>query len=109
VTRSQPRWVRSPAHEAEQCFHAQLIGAARYSGTDDSWASDEVFSTGESVFELPHQAVGADWRDGLDATQALLRRYVQHGARADVLRKAHAVAVGFVDGDISPVWLATDA
>lgn len=96
-------------YEAQTCFHAQLIGASRFDRDDDSWAADEVFSTGENIFRLPHESVGATWRDGINATNKFLLHYILSGTRADILRAAKAVTVGFVDGDLQPVWLRKDA
>ena len=69
-------------YEHHDSFAVQLIGAARYDPVDSSWASEERFSSGEDLFDLPHALVGDDWRGGLAAAKSLVSSYLQAGTQA---------------------------
>lgn len=87
-------------YEHVDSFAVQLIGAASFESDDSSWACDEVFSSGEDLFEIPRALVGDDWTRGLDAAKSLVSGYLQNGAQAARLRSSRAVGLGFVDGDL---------
>lgn len=90
-------------YEHDRSFAVQLIGAARFDRDDSSWACDEAFSSGEDLFEIPHEIVGSDWQDGLATAKQLITNYVRLGAQREKLKSAQGVGVGFVDGDIDLV------
>lgn len=87
-------------------FHVQLIGAEEFSRDDPGWPCAETFSTGEDIFAVPHAVVGAQWEACLEAAEAAVRRYMETGSKAAVLRASRGVGVGFVDGDVEVVWAA---
>lgn len=87
-------------YEHERTFAVQLIGAARFDSDDSSWTCDEVFSSGEDLFEISREVAGTDWQNGLTAASELIRNYVRLGAQSERLRVAQGVGVGFVDGDL---------
>ena len=91
-------------YEAAFDFHIQLIGASRYSEDDPDWACDQAFTTGESVFVLPHDVAGEDWKDGLGYATALVTKYLKSGKCTDILTSKAAVGVGFVDGEIQIIY-----
>ena len=88
-------------YEHDRSFAIQLIGATRFASDDSSWACDEAFSSGEDLFEIPHEIVGSNWQDGLATAKQLIVYYVRAGAQRDKLKVAQGVGVGFVDGDIN--------
>lgn len=90
-------------YEHDRSFAIQLIGATRFDRDDPSWPCDEAFSSGEDLFEVPHEIVGSDWQDGLATAKQLIMNYVRSGAQREKLKGAHGVGVGFVDGDIDLV------
>jgi hypothetical protein len=96
-------------YEHEKAFVIQLIGTKSFDTNDDDWACDEAFSSGEDLFELPHQIVGADWRKGLEAARFLVESYLERSKRAEKLKASRAVGVGFVDGDLELVYIRGDA
>lgn len=96
-------------YEHEQEFAIQLIGARLFDRTDSDWACDEVFSSGEDLFELPHTVVGKDWQNGLRYAKALVDRYLETGTEAPRLKASRAVGVGFVSGDLELVYLRPDS
>ena len=92
-------------YEHRDSFAVQLVGAARYDPVDSSWASEERFSSGEDLFDLPQALVGDDWRGGLATAKSLVSSYLQVGTQAARFRSSRAVAVGFVDGDLELVHI----
>jgi hypothetical protein len=87
-------------YESEEAFDIQVAGSAFYSETDERWAANQVFTSGEDLFSLPMQLVGSEWSDGLLAAKEFVARYLLEGPESDKLNRAQAVAVGFVDGDL---------
>jgi hypothetical protein len=90
-------------YEGEGSFHLQLIAASRFDSSDEDWRCDEVFTTGMNFHELPHTAVGSDWRNALETAKVLIEQYLTKGAQRNSLKRAKAVGVGFVDGDVHVV------
>ena len=96
-------------YDHEDAFAMQLISAPSYDASDDDWACDMTFSSGEDLFELPHSIVSSDWRKGLREAKLLIKRYLAKGKEAACLKAGVAVAVGFVGGDLKVVYLRADA
>ena len=90
-------------YEHENAFAIQLIGAERFDAEDTGWACDEMFTSGEDLFELPHAVVGEQWEAALKGARTLVQAYLRTGAHSARLGRARAVALGFVDGDIEVV------
>lgn len=88
-------------YEATDSFHVQLVGSSRFDQDDRDWACDEVYTTGEDVFVLPHSVASSEWTEGFDVAKRWISEYLRCGPHAALLRSACAVAVGFVDGDIT--------
>lgn len=86
-------------------FAIQLVGTRSFDMQDQDWACDEIFSSGEDLFCLPHTIVGDRWENGLEAAKALVKNYLHHGTRAALLKASRGVGVGFVDGDIEFAYL----
>lgn len=95
-------------YEHHDAFAIQLIGAKSFDRSDSAWACDEVFSSGEDLFELPRSIVGHHWRDGLRGAKSLVEKYLETGKQAPLLKAAHGVGIGFVDGDLKLVYLRSD-
>jgi hypothetical protein len=91
-------------YEHEHSFAVQLVGANKYDEDEPFDYEDEVFTSGEDVFELPHSKVGKDWRKGLKAAIALVHSYLEDGQQAQLLKSSRLVGVGFVDGDLELVY-----
>ena len=95
-------------YEHEHAFMMQLIGANSFHRSDTDWACDEMFSSGEDLFALPHSLVGSDWREGLRCAKDLVRKYLDNGKQAERLKMSHAVGIGFVDGDVELLYVRPD-
>src|SRR5262245_41973394 len=91
-------------YEHEEEFAIQLVGTASFDLSDEDWGCDEVFSSGEDLFYLPHAVVGGQWQNGLEAANTLVKNYLQRGTHAALLKATRGVGVGFVDGNIDIVY-----
>lgn len=86
--------------EDAHLFAFQLIGAPGYDPLMPDWACEELYSTGEYLFL--HRSL--TWESCLEEGEDLIRRYLTLGLYREKLLAADAVAVGFVDGDLTTVY-----
>lgn len=89
--------------EDDTAFSVQLIGAPAFDADNSDWACEEVFSTGENLFQMPDCD---DWEACLEVFKNIIDEYLNNGKYADVLLNAEAVAYGFVDGDLEIAYQA---
>ena len=87
--------------EDAHLFAFQLIGAPGYDPNLPDWACEELYTTGEYLFL--HRSL--TWESCLEEGAALVKRYLTLGLYRDKLLGAQAVAIGFVDGDLVPVFV----
>ena len=78
-------------------FTVQLIGSSSYDADNPDWACEEVFSTGENLFQIPDCD---DWEVCSEIFQKLIEDFLEKSDYANVLLKSDAVTYGFVDGDL---------
>lgn len=78
-------------------FTVQLIGVSSYDADNPDWACEEVFSTGENLFQIPDCD---DWEVCLEIFQKLIEEFLEKSDYANTLLKSDAVTYGFVDGDL---------
>lgn len=91
-------------YEDTNTFHIQLIGAPAYSDTNDDWACEEVFTTGENIFIVKRSEAGNEWKQGLSFCKNLIQQYLEKGKHRQKLLCKKAVTVGFVDGDVEVIY-----
>ena len=91
-------------YEGVAAFDLQVTGSPTFDPTDQVWASEVAFTSGENLFSIPRQLVSDRWEEALDLVCELVRRYLDAGAGAQVLRASKGVGVGFVEGDLHLVW-----
>ena len=83
----------------------EVIGAKAYSAEDSDWACDEAFRPKIRSLDLPESEVGTDWESVLESSKKIIDAYIDRPSSGSaVLKKATAVAVGFVDGELHQVW-----
>ncbi|HEU4887972.1 MAG TPA: hypothetical protein VFV49_08810 [Thermoanaerobaculia bacterium] len=88
-------------YEGTSTFDAQLAGTTRFDPADPAWAQDEAWSTGEDLFGLDRARTGDSWELAHEQFTNLMHEYFATGLRAELLRRAAVVAMGFVDGDLT--------
>ena len=91
-------------YEHPEAFALEVTGSPAYKADDPSWAPEEVFAHRDSPFEIPRGLVADSWERALAAVVDLVRGYLRSCEPAHRLRRADAVAVGFVDGDLHVLW-----
>ena len=91
--------------ENNTVFMVQLIGAPSYDSDNSDWACEEIFSTGENLFQIPNCN---DWEVCLQIFEEAIKRFITDGKNANVLLKSEAVTYGFVDGDLEIAYQAGD-
>lgn len=84
----------------------ELVGADDYSDDDSDWACPpEAFRAKVKKFGLRESEVGSKWEPVLEAAKLMVTAYLNRPSPgSDRLKKAVAVVVGFVDGDLHKVW-----
>lgn len=89
--------------DAGSNWSMELIGSERFDAFDDDWACDEItdFDTREHPFSW-NQA--GTWDEILGEICEILKKYLQTGKYAEVLKSKMAVGVGFTDGDIEIIY-----
>ena len=106
---------RMPADVRAFCFNisqtidsfvVEVIGSSLYDPADGDWACEETWTCRPAKSELPFASVGNEWERVLDLVVQLVSSvlHTSTAPRIESLRKAEAVAVGFVDGDLARVW-----
>ena len=79
----------------------EVVGSDIYSEKDPDWACAESFRPKNPNLDLPESEVGSDWESVLEAAKKLVLAYLDRPSLgAFILKKAEAVAIGFVDGEL---------
>ena len=89
----------------EYYWSMDLIGAGRFDPDDQDWACDEVtdFNLRESLFTFQAEC---EWDEALQTMIDILKKYLNDGKYADLLKSREGVGVGFVDGDIEIIYIS---
>ncbi len=88
----------------EYYWSMDLVGAGRFDPEDQDWACDEVtdFDSRASLFTWQTEC---EWDEALQMMTDLLKKYLNEGKYADLLKSKNGVGVGFVDGDIEILYI----
>jgi hypothetical protein len=93
-------------YEMSSGIDMDLAGSGSYDEADREWACQEIFAARDPVFEVSGDP-SLGWQDGLALARDLVTEYLAGNSNGSKrLRRARAVAVGFVDGDLERVWPA---
>ncbi|GAB5402841.1 MAG: hypothetical protein Aurels2KO_10720 [Aureliella sp.] len=87
--------------ETQSDYIFDLIGASSYAADDPDWPCNECWTSRPSAFKLSRKATG-DWMAALASAKSLVSSFMD--SESSILHHSQAVAVGFVDGDLSEVW-----
>lgn len=88
--------------DGDDLWSIELIGASRFDAEDPDWACDEVFTNREEPLSWSAET---DWESVLETMTVYVEKYLEEGKYADVLKSYDAVGIGFVDGDITIVYV----
>lgn len=91
--------------ETPEGFEAHLSGASRHDALDDSWAAEEVLRPAERYLPLPHARYGLASRESAQAAvvSAVRAALASPALEQSFFASAHAITVGFDDGDMQRV------
>ena len=92
--------------DGDNLWSIELIGASRFDPEDPDWACDEVFTNREDPLSWSAET---DWQEVQETMIQYVERYLANGKFADVLKETEAVGIGFVDGDITIVYVNAEA
>ncbi len=81
-------------------WSVQFIVADAFDKTDDDWACEEVYSTGEDNYTWKQEG---SWEEIETVVMEWVKQYFISGKYAQVLKDFQGVAVGFVDGTLNLV------
>ncbi len=87
--------------DQENKWSVEFVGTSTFDENDSDWACDEIYTTRENPYVLVRES---DWKTIENLFISLLRKYLETGRYADVLKGYTAVGVGFVDGDLSIIY-----
>jgi len=103
--RPPPEIVAFNVNLYDSPFRADLVGACRFDSDDPDWACDESWEPRERFFDFPEELTAVPWQERLALSRVLLERIIHgEGSAAAAFRRAEAVAIGFVDGDLEIVY-----
>lgn len=92
-------------YEGSEAYAIELVGASEYDPEDSDWACDDVLGAVVPRFQIPNDLANSSWEEALVLVKAMLASYLNSDRTgANILRRSVAVTVGFVDGDLEPVW-----
>ncbi len=82
-------------------FTAELVGASYFDEEDEDWACDESWRPSTPRFSFPPELQITPWEERLVVAKEVLEAALSSDAGwARRLNRAHAVAVGSVDGSL---------
>ena len=88
--------------DGDNLWSIELIGASSFDAEDPDWACDEVFTNREEPLSWSAET---DWENVLETMTVYVEKYLEEGKYADMLKSYDAVGIGFVDGDITIVYV----
>ena len=86
--------------EANNSWTLELIGASSFDTTDNDWSCDEVFTTRDKPFTWKENK---EWQDVQITIIKMIKDYIEKGKYGKTLKERQGLAVGFVDGDLTPL------
>lgn len=87
--------------DTDNYWSIQLVATEYFDEEDEDWVCEELFTTGEDLFTWHEDT---KWEAVLEASTALVTKYLTDGKYAGKLKKYEAVGIGFVDGDVSVLY-----
>ena len=92
--------------DGDNLWSIELIGASRFDPEDPDWACEEVFTNREDPLCWSAET---DWENILETMTQYVEKYLVEGKYAALLKESEAVGIGFVDGDITIVYVSAEA
>ncbi|MBQ6843066.1 MAG: hypothetical protein IJO60_00340 [Agathobacter sp.] len=87
--------------EEYNTWSVELIGSSEFDEEDADWACNEVFDSREYPCRWQEEA---EWEDIHNKIETFIRQYLFTGRFSEVLKSYQAVAMGFVDGELTILY-----
>ncbi len=84
-------------------WSVELVGTSTFDENDSDWACDEIYTTRENPYVLEKES---DWKTIENIFTSFLKNYLDTGKYSNVLKKYCGIGIGFVDGDLSIIYIA---
>lgn len=84
-------------------WSVELVGTSTFDENDSDWACDEIYTTRENPYVLEKES---DWKTIENIFTSFLKNYLDTGKYSNVLKKYYGIGIGFVDGDLSIIYIA---
>lgn len=89
-------------------FGVELIGVSEFSKTDSDWACEEVFQATPRSLPRTSTISNSSWQECLDEVVRNLEQYLSGSSiGATKLKQVQGVGVGFVDGEMHIIEIAS--
>jgi len=92
--------------DGDDLWSIELIGAPSFDAENPDWACEEVFTNREEPLSWSAET---DWEEVLETMTQYVEKYLEEGQYAELLKDSEAVGIGFVDGDITIVYVNAEA
>jgi len=88
---------------SNNAYYIQFIVAEHYDPNDSDWACNEIFSSGDNIFEIVRSNEISQWEQGIKYITNLVEVFLKSDC-GTVLKNYEVVGLGFVDGDIIIIY-----
>lgn len=93
----------------ESPFKIEIVGSKEFDVEDEDWACNEDWEPGERSIFVSDELFGDSWEDAEESMASMAKSYIYSDSKnASKLRAAKGFAVGFVDGNPTYIWHATN-
>ena len=82
----------------------ELVGTKSFDLENEDWCCDEIFDFGTRETPLIWKEEKA-WNEILDEMVEILKKYLEQGRYACILKKYQGLGIGFVDGDVKMLFI----
>jgi hypothetical protein len=82
-------------------FELEVVGSSYFDRGNSDWACEEAWTSRPHKYVVSYAEAGREWEPFLAWAAAAVCKFIESGLPGtDTLKQAHAVTVGFVDGEL---------
>lgn len=89
--------------DGDNQWSMELVGTESFDEEAEDWACDEITDFGSREHNMEWNS-SSEWDEVLAEIVTEVKRYLENGKYADVLKAKKGVGAGFVDGDIEIIY-----
>lgn len=88
----------------DEPFRADIVGSTFYSPNDPDWACEEAWVPKNRFFDFPNELSKLPWQERQSLMIQVMRDcLMRYSSASSILKAAHVLTIGFVDGDLKVV------